>query len=218
MRYIQKSTEPESLTQYRTQKGAYYDGYNKKDDVRNALLKEQGYLCGYCMRRLESCNQVKIEHIVPQSTLEGNEKAALNYRIMLGVCYGNLGHPKKEQTCDAHRGNEDLTINPYNEALVNLIRYKSDGTIYSDDERINKDLDIVLNLNYNGPGVYLKDNRKEALAACRSKLSAMQKSGNWSKSMLVNMLTEYEKTDVDGKLKPYSGIVVDYLKRRIEKA
>ena len=43
------------------------------------LLKEQGYLCGYCMRRLQNCADTKIEHIVPQSFLKENEKETLNY-------------------------------------------------------------------------------------------------------------------------------------------
>lgn len=215
MRYIQKKSEPESLTQYKKQQGAYYDGYDKKDDVREALLKEQGYLCGYCMKRLESCDQVKIEHVVPQSKLLEDERAALDYRIMLGVCYGNEAHPKKEQTCDAHRGNEPLTIDPFNENSVGLIKYQSDGTIYSKDYEINKDLNITLNLNYNGSGVYLKENRKEALAACKEKLKKNKRKGLWSKSMLQRMLIEYERPDEDGKLKPYSGIVIEYLKRKI---
>ena len=74
MRYIQKKSEPESLTKYKKQKGAYYDGYDRKDDVRESLLKEQGYLCGYCMKRLDSCEQVKIEHIMPQSKLLEDER------------------------------------------------------------------------------------------------------------------------------------------------
>lgn len=79
MRYIQKGNEPESLTQYKKNKNAYFDGYSKKDDVREQLLKEQGYLCGYCMRRLQNCADTKIEHIVPQSFLKENEKETLNY-------------------------------------------------------------------------------------------------------------------------------------------
>lgn len=215
MRYIQKKSEPESLTQYKKKQGAYYDGYDKKDDVRESLLKEQGYLCGYCMKRLETCDQVKIEHIVPQSKLLEDERAALDYRIMLGVCYGNEGHPKREQTCDAHRGNEKLTVDPFNESSISLIKYQSDGTIYSDNADINEDLDITLNLNYNGPGVYLKENRKAALAACKDKLKTIKRQGCWSKSMLQRMLIEYERPDAEGKLKPYSGIVIDYLNRKI---
>ena len=66
MRYIQKGKAPESLIQYAKNKNAYFDGYQDKDDVREQLLKDQGYLCGYCMRRLNSATEVKIEHILPQ--------------------------------------------------------------------------------------------------------------------------------------------------------
>ena len=218
MRFIRKNSEPESLTQYKKQVGAYYDGYYKKDDVREALLKEQGYLCGYCMKRLESCNQVKIEHIVPQSRLVEDEKAALDYHIMIGVCYGNEGHPKRELTCDAHRGNDDLTVSPFSEASISLIKYRSDGTIYSDNPDINKDLNSTLNLNYNGFGVYLKENRKEVLLACKNKLKTMKSQGCWSRRVLQRMLEEYEQPDAEGKLKPYSGIAVEYLKTRLRKA
>lgn len=217
MRYIQKRSEPESLTQYKKQQGAYYDGYDRKDDVRESLLKEQGYLCGYCMKRLESCEDVKIEHIIPQSNLSEDERAALDYRIMIGVCYGNEGNPKKELTCDAHRGNEDLSVDPFNAFSISLIKYYSDGTIYSEDENINKDLNSTLNLNYNGPGVYLKENRKEVLNACKEKLKKNKKQGLWTKSMLQRMLIEYEYPDADGKLKPYSGIAVSYLKAKINR-
>ena len=44
MIYIKKGKEPDSLTKYKKQKFAYYDGYKEKDDVREMLLKEQGYL------------------------------------------------------------------------------------------------------------------------------------------------------------------------------
>ena len=218
MRYIKKGTEPQSLTKYKKESNAYNDGYEKKDEIREKLLKEQGYLCGYCMRRLGSCEDVKIEHVVSQSSLKEIERAALDYRIMLGVCYGNEGKPKAQQTCDTHRGNADLKINPFDQALVNMIKYKPDGTIYSDDPDINKDLDETLNLNYIGDNVYLKSNRKEALQACKSKLAKLQREGNWSKRLIMQMLKEYEIPDAEGQLIPYSGIVVDYLKGRLERA
>lgn len=48
---IRKGDEPRSLTLYRKSAYAYYDGCNK-NDIRDSLLKEQGYLCAYCMRRM----------------------------------------------------------------------------------------------------------------------------------------------------------------------
>ena len=59
MIYIQKGKEPASLTAYKKQAHAYYDGCNK-DDIRENLLREQGYLCAYCMRRIEK-EKMKIQ-------------------------------------------------------------------------------------------------------------------------------------------------------------
>jgi len=55
MRYIPKkiSNEPASLRATRLTDGANFDSTNKSD-IREALLKEQGYLCAYCMRRIEN--------------------------------------------------------------------------------------------------------------------------------------------------------------------
>ena len=85
MRYIEKREEPDSLTRYKQNANAYFDGYGQKDDIRKKLLQEQGCLCGYCMRRISDYSKVKIEHIVPQSRLKDNEREALNYKSMLGL-------------------------------------------------------------------------------------------------------------------------------------
>lgn len=190
MRYIQKGNEPESLTQYRKNQNAYFDGYSKKDDVREKLLKEQGYICGYCMRRIKNCSETKIEHIVPQSCLKENEREALNYKIMLGVCYGNekKGRNKKSLTCDAHRENQDLVVNPFDMNCIDKIAYRTDGTIYSEDDAINDNLENVLNLNYDGADAYLKKNRREVLSACKEKLKKMQRTGNWNKTLIGKVL------------------------------
>jgi len=37
MIYIKKGKEPASLTKYKKQKFAYYDGYKEKDDLRKML-------------------------------------------------------------------------------------------------------------------------------------------------------------------------------------
>ncbi len=44
MKYIRKSKEPDSLTQHRLKPHSDYDNYKKKDDLRQTLLKEQGYI------------------------------------------------------------------------------------------------------------------------------------------------------------------------------
>ncbi|MCX4315557.1 MAG: hypothetical protein OSJ52_02805 [Lachnospiraceae bacterium] len=87
MLYIKKGKEPESLTKYRKSKFAYFDGYEEKDAIRECLLKEQGYLCAYCMRRIDKAH-MKIEHWYPEDRLSDAER--LDFRNMLGACLGHL--------------------------------------------------------------------------------------------------------------------------------
>jgi len=87
MLYIKKGHEPDSLTKYRKEKFAYYDGFKEKDDIRKYLLEEQGYLCAYCMRRIDM-EHMKIEHWYPEDLLSDIE--CLDYKNMLGVNSRNL--------------------------------------------------------------------------------------------------------------------------------
>lgn len=224
MRYIQKGKPPESLIQYAKNKDAYFDGFPDKNDIREQLLKDQGYLCGYCMKRLRAASEVKIEHILPQSKLKDDPRRALDYKIMLGVCYGNeqknsIGKKRyfQELTCDAHRKNIDLKkANPHNQLCIDKIRYEVDGRITSDDLELKNDLEKTLNLNYNGEASYLMENRKAVLVACKEKMKRMKQRGQWNKAFLQRILKEYEEPDESGHLKPYSGIAIWYLKKRIE--
>lgn len=222
MRYIRKGEGPESLLKYAKNKNAYYDGYQEKDDVRKQLLQEQGYLCGYCMRRIKSERETKIEHMVSQSSLKENPRAALDYKIMLGVCYGNESNDKEKKrsyhqlTCDAHRKNLDLKVaSPFDKTCIGKIRYEADGTITSDDTDLEKDLNVTLNLNYDGNAVYLKQNRRAVLDAYKEKLRRMKAKGQWNKTLLKKILKEYEEPDEQGQIREYSGIAIWYLKKRI---
>lgn len=223
MRFIQKKEGPDSLLKYAKKNNAYYDGYSEKDDVKEQLLHEQGYLCGYCMRRIKSAKDTKIEHIIPQSTLKADPKKALDYKIMVGVCYGNENkngagkkHRWNELTCDAHRGNQELKVaDPFDQVCISKIKYKPDGEIFSEDTDLNHDLQVILNLNFDGDSAYLKKNRREVLKACKEKMKRMKKEGQWNRSFLKRILEEYEKPDPQGHLKPYSGIALWYLKKRV---
>lgn len=224
MRYIEKHAEPKSLAEYKKQKNAYYDGCNKAD-IRRRLLEDQGYLCAYCMRRIYDDSSVdggvppmKIEHWFPESQCLEFQK--LDFRNMLGVCMGNAGQPYSCTTCDSHRKDKMLTINPLDKNLVQQIKYESHtGKIYSENKQINEDLDDTLNLNYEGSDFSLCRNRYNALEACKDKLNAMRrnKPGDWPKSSLEKLLNIYENKDKEGKYKEYSGIVIWYLKKKLKR-
>lgn len=209
---IKKQSEPVALTGYKKQKWAYYEGIPSaiKTSILESLLEEQGCVCAYCMKRI-STDDMTIEHYISQSA---DKSKTLDYQNMLGVCFGNRGKKEEEQTCDAHRGNSVLVVDPLIPAKVQQIKYKSDGTIYSDDLNINRNLNEDLNLNCDVLEVSLKKNRKEALDAFIKWASKDKAIGAWTKEFLLKQKEQLRKMD---KQLPYCGIIYANIDRRLSR-
>ena len=100
MKQIFKNKEPNSLIEHRAKGGNFND--LKKDELRECLLNEQGYICCYCMKRIpqklkpeeieKHTPDCKIEHFKCQS---GNPDLTLNYQNLLISCNGYQGYPQK---------------------------------------------------------------------------------------------------------------------------
>lgn len=221
MIHIQKGNEPRELIQYRLNKSNGGSTYaDMPSDVHQAVLKnlmeEQGFLCAYCMCRIPQDPSkhkppVSIEHIDPQSKTD--DAKALDYGNMLAVCSGNqnpanqklLRLGEKRLTCDAHRHNRPLVVNPLDSRTLATISYKSDGTIFSTDHAVNTDLNDTLNLNCEA--ILLPDSRK---AARNSLLSKLQKH-NADIQIYIRRTLDYLNTT--SQKPPYAGILIDWLER-----
>jgi uncharacterized protein (TIGR02646 family) len=210
MIYINKGKEPHSLSEYRSSNiNVSYDNIptDVKDDVRNSLLQEQGFICAYCMSRITEKN-VNIEHYIAQNPPQNHDKSLdLAYSNMLGVCPGNEGQPIKQQTCDRHRKNIPLTVNPLDSASVSRIEYSADGSIKSTDATINADLNETLNLNID----FLKRNRKDALDELKRKLHSRKETGDW-KPLAIRYI---KKLNEEQRKQPYCGILLWYLAKKV---
>lgn len=122
-----------------------------KDSVREILLKEQHYLCAYCMRRIQNDSfSTSIEHWFP---LSRDKDRALDYGNMLAVCdggkHGNRTG-KKILCCDACKADEImLSVSPLNKHQMDKIAYSKDGFIKTDpyDKKMEKDFRDILRLN-----------------------------------------------------------------------
>ena len=142
------------MTEHRAQGGFYYN--LNRNELRNSLLEEQGYICCYCMQRIpkilneEEINKhfpdCKIEHVKCQSE---NPELELNYQNLLLACNGNHGFPKKMQTCDTFKGERDLSFNPAatTRNIEKWVKFRANGEIFSDDKIIDQELNEILNLN-----------------------------------------------------------------------
>lgn len=212
MLYIEKGKEPESLTKYRKEKFAHFNGFEKKDDIRKKLLEEQGCLCAYCMRRID-IEHMKIEHWYPEERLSDVE--TLDYYNMLGVCLGHMDGTKgTDDTCDTHKKNTVITVDPRDKATLAKVQYRtSTGEIYSDDILTQKDLNQTLNLNSDRH--LLKMNRKAAFDSAIREMVKLQPEKTWNRKFVETVKAQYGKTDSNGKKKEFAGIVLWYLEKRL---
>ena len=228
---IIKSSEPEVLSHLRKraeEKGlapaqayATLRGRNKVL-VREAILKDQGHLCAYCMCSIprsdtpEGVSSLTIEHYVPRDPEDHRDVGqGLEYRNLLVTCHGNRAYKGQRRlgdlTCDAHRGNQEFRkINPLIPETLESIRYTLNGDIFSEDEDVNYDLGILLNLNaYHSP---LKGERKAVLDELITALSAYLPEE--IPDVCSSLLEEFQK-ETDPKT-PYQGILLWYLKSFLE--
>jgi len=147
MKQIFKNKEPKSLIEHRSKGGKFDD--LKKDELRECLLNEQGYICCYCMKRIpESSNNpgCKIEHFKSQSQYEDLQ---LEYSNMLTSCMGGEGEPSQMHTCDTAKKDKELFFNPANPTIniEEFTKYNPFGEIYSLNDQLNKELNEALKLN-----------------------------------------------------------------------
>lgn len=152
MRYINnRNKEPQELSDYRDNTpGASYDGFRDKEIVRKSLIEEQGYICAYCMGKLD-LHACTIEHYISQErhdkspyTEEEHKKQSLLYSNMSAVCINSSEH------CDKKRGNIPLHIlNPHKPDCEQLITYNTKGEIIAagrETEKVKQDI-CTLGLN-----------------------------------------------------------------------
>lgn len=212
---IRKKKKPQELVAYCRQKNAKYDEMPKdvKMAVRQSLITEQGYLCAYCMQRIQD---VDFDTVPPKASIEHwrvqskTPEVSLDYGKMLAVCRSE-GLPKAEQTCDVARGDKDLKWNPANpdHALSMRISYSRDGSISSDDKEFDQQLNEVLHLNFSR----LKDNRK---AVWKGIERILKKDGS---SRKLKQLKEIYSPDVskNSTLEPFCGFVDFFLTRKLKR-
>jgi uncharacterized protein (TIGR02646 family) len=219
MRKIDKGKEPEEWIEYRKTADAKYQATT---ELRDSLLKEQGYICAYCMRRIpvkdhNSNEPSRIEHILSRTKHPDLE---LSYKNMVICCPGAIDsenklisdNSKKEKYhnshCDKSKGENDISFSPFDSSFISTLGYKSkDGTIESSNDKYNEEINNLLNLN----NALLKANRVQTLKGLLVCLNQKE----WKASEIKKLLKSWDEKDNEGMYKPYCGVVVWYLEKKL---
>jgi uncharacterized protein (TIGR02646 family) len=226
MKHIKKNKEPKSLLSYRSSNdpNKKYDNYRDKDGLGKSLLEEQGNICCYCMQRIpDKKGRFKIEHWEPQSLCPERQ---LIYENLLASCLGGEGGPKHMQHCDTSKADRKITINPTDprcESLITFTRksksenldfkraatYSLSGEITSDDPKIKKELNEILNLNLQT----IVENRRAAFEVFMV-FFRKNNPGTWNRQIIEKEIEKWSAPS-NKPYKPYCQIVVYYLKTKL---
>ncbi len=209
---ITKGREPSEWTTIRNTPGISYEDA-PKDALREALSKEQGGLCAYCMRRVHSASgtqtTTRIEHLKPrkQSLEEGNPHETLAYNNMVLCCDGDI-EKNGIFHCDRSKKDSSLSFSLFDQAVFSTITYSSkNGTIKSSNPHYDKDFNEILNLNH----PRLEKNR---LAVIKGIVQEMGKK-KWRKKDVTDKLLYYSNITANGNLPPYCGVIIWYLNKKL---
>jgi hypothetical protein len=209
---------------------AHYDAFKEKSLLRVSLLEEQKYLCAYCMQRIyDNPLKTSIEHwktrqdynkevtdCLEKQDLIGARKASegsLDYQNLIAVCEGKtLGDPECLFHCDTKRGekNPKLTVNPTDKRTVHLIKYAKNGTMYSEDTNIDKDLKAHLNLNH----LQLIDNRSKLYKDLKQIIDIRCRGKSFEQGeILKKKIVQDFIMEKDNYPKAYIGIIYFFFKK-----
>lgn len=209
MRFIEKGPEPASLRAHRKSGGTYAD-YRETDDLRRALLRDQGHLCCYCMGRI-TLRAMKNEHWASQSE---NEESSVDWGNLMGACTGGNGERGAVKQCDTARGKTPLTVNPLDRAqrCERHIGYRRNGEIFSPDPEIDRDLCATLKLNNDR----LVRARKRVLDSMLHRLETAE-GEFWPRDMLERELALWRQRDDEGTFPEFCQIAIHYLEKKLQK-
>lgn len=214
MRTIEKGDEPKSLRLHRKRGGTYAD-YKDTDELRRALLRDQGHLCCYCMKRITRYS-MKNEHWVTQS---GHVESTLDWDKIMGACKGGDGERGSEvvRHCDTSRGDTPIKVNPLDRAqrCERHIRYLPTGDMRSGDPEIQHDINVTLNLN----NQRIKRERQRIYDVLMTQLKA--KGGDkdhWPPEMIREVLEAWKRRNGEGQLPEYCQVAIYFLEWKLPKS
>lgn len=194
-----------------------------KEPIRESLLKEQGEICAYCMRRIKNSGKTTtIEHLIP---LSRDKEKALDYRNMLAVCDGGTNSTlpgRKILCCDAKKEDEEaLTLSPFNEYQMDKIAYDTQGFIKTNPEDIDMERDLNEVLGLNGlwknerfiadTATNLVKGRQNAYERYRRYVRKLNKKGKCTSARIKKKIDEIEQEE---QKREYAGVLLYFLKKK----
>ena len=208
MRYIRKGDDPESFTAWKERQKnrgnpvtwtAFRRRVTVKNDVYDALLREQGYICCYCGMQITR-DTSHIEHFKPKSNIT-YVHLVLDYTNLLVSC---KGESEEEHRVPVHCGHkkddwydEQLMVSPLEVNCANFFRYAASGEILATDEL---DKQEAAKTTIEKLGLDIEKLRLMRSAAIDAALLAIE---GFTAEEILLFAQGYEQLNADGQYTPF---------------
>lgn len=206
MRKINKvaGSEPQSLSNWKRRhpQGNYLDlSETERQDIRSQCAQDQYYLCAYCCKQISGTNFDTVNEHVEARRLAPNR--SLDFTNIVASC------ATRHQCDDAHKS-QPLPLTPFMEECETELEFTLSGKVRGLTQQAIDSIQ-VLNL-----GDELKSNRsliEQRKVAIQTVLFTEGIDHEVEDDELIKMLIDDLSTPKDGKLEPYSPVVVNVLKQ-----
>ncbi len=221
MKHIKKSPqEPQDFSDWKQQANPDWiptwgnlSGKPKKA-LHSTLLAEQGYICGYCGRRINA-DSSHIEHFKPRSHFPD---LTLDYQNLIASCpgypaekdvpKGSKTHPAQEH-CGQKKGDwydNQLTVSPLIDDCAEFFRFTGDGQILPsrDSQKTNAAEETIARLRLD----------HETLNRSRSKAIEAEIFGleTLTPDDIDELINAYNQPDKKGQYIPFCSTILYLLK------
>lgn len=202
MRHIVKGEEPSDLTCWKQQwlavKGEpyifdYFVG-QARQKTKEALLQEQGFLCCYCMARIDM-NTSHFEHFIPQTKQpDMPHDIIMDYHNLFLSCNGESGDGRH---CGHRKDNTVLPpeLSPEAPGIESHFSYSLDGYIVGKDSYGELAISTLKLNNY-----HLRQHRSMAIQTILAQIIGPEDP--------VNLIAMLDQRDPGGAFLPFCNAVI----------
>ncbi len=176
---------------------------NERIRLRKELIKEQGEICCYCMKRIDASSS-HTEHFWPKSKFEDID---LEYNNLFASCNG-LGIVGEEGYCGHKKDDWFISgmISPLDARIEDLFKFSPDGEIHIIQGNALSNIAKEMKDNLGLDCYHLNRNRRQAIEE-----SEYLDETEYTPEEIQTFIDYYANMD-NGKYMPYCKAIIDCLK------